>query len=102
MKLVILESPYAPKGRYGPLDQSGPFDRELEENIRYARSCMRDCLQRGEAPFASHLLYAQEGVLDDTKPDERKLGINAGFDWGQHAALSVARISASVTGWRTE
>lgn len=50
MILVIIESPYA-----------GDVDRNLE----YLRAAMRDCLKRGEAPFASHALYTQPGVLDD-------------------------------------
>ena len=67
MTLVIIESSFA---------------GDMERNIKYARRCMRDSLIRGEFPFASHLLYTQEGILDDTKPDERKLGIEAGFEWG--------------------
>lgn len=70
MKRVIIESPYA---------------GDVERNIRYARACMADALKRGEAPFASHALYTQPGVLDDDKPDERKLGITAGFEWGRIA-----------------
>jgi hypothetical protein len=66
--LVIIESPLA-----------GDFER----NIRYARWCMFDCLMRGEAPFASHLLYPQ--CLDDRDPGHRKLGIEAGFAWGELA-----------------
>lgn len=68
MRLVILETPYA---------------GDVEENLKYARACMADCFKRGEAPFASHLLYTQPGVLDDTKPEERKLGIRAGFEWAR-------------------
>lgn len=56
MILVLLESPYA---------------GNVELNVTYARACMRDCLKRGEAPFASHLLYTQPGVLDDLVPNER-------------------------------
>jgi hypothetical protein len=44
---------------------------------------LKDCLLRGEAPYASHLLYTQEGVLDDNKPEERRLGMEAGFAWGR-------------------
>jgi hypothetical protein len=68
MRLVIIESPFA---------------GNVEENIRYARACMKDCLMRGEAPYASHLLYTQEGVLDDENPDERRLGMEAGFAWAR-------------------
>lgn len=64
MKRVIIESPYA-----------GYVDR----NLAYARCCLLDSLKRGEAPIASHLLYTQ--VLDDTIPEEREQGINAGLEW---------------------
>lgn len=74
MKLVIIESPFA---------------GDIIRNIEYARACMRDCLYKGEAPFASHLLYTQEGVLDDTIPYERTLGIEAGLFWGQKAEKTV-------------
>ena len=67
MRLVVIESPYA---------------GNVEDNERYARACMADSLARGEAPFASHLLYTQQGVLDDTSPAERDLGMRAGFAWG--------------------
>lgn len=56
--VVIIESPYA---------------GDTEANIQYARECMLDSIKRGEAPFASHLLYTQ--CLDDTKPEERELGL---------------------------
>ena len=50
MKLVIIESPYA---------------GDIEKNVAYARDCVRDSLMRGEAPYASHLLYTQPNILDD-------------------------------------
>ena len=82
MKRVIVESPYA---------------GDIERNIRYARLCMRDCLLRGEAPFASHLLYTQESVLDDTIPEERKLGIFAGFAWGSVAETVVVYMDYGIS-----
>lgn len=78
MKLVILESPFAATN-----------GKTVEENIEYARSCVRDSLSRGEAPIASHLLYTQPGILDDTIPSERTLGINAGLAWREVAHGSV-------------
>ena len=84
MKLVILESPYA--------------DAENEKvHIDYARACMRDCFNRGEAPFASHLLYTQPGILDDTNPEERKQGIEAGLLWGKHADKTVVYCDLGIT-----
>jgi hypothetical protein len=85
MRLVLLESPY--KGK----DWS-----DVEENLRYARACMRDALLRGEAPFASHLLYTQEGVLDDKLPADRERGIAAGLLWGERAEATVVYIDRGI------
>lgn len=79
---VILESPYA---------------GNVDENIRYARAAMRDCLIRGEAPFASHLLYTQDGVLDDLVPHERDRGIAAGFAWRSAASKTVAYVDLGIS-----
>lgn len=56
-----------------------PFSGNTAQNLKYVRACMKNCLERGEAPVASHALFTQEGVLDDNIPEERKLGIEAGF-----------------------
>jgi hypothetical protein len=48
---------------------------------------MKDCIGRGEAPYASHGLYIQPGVLDDHDPVERALGMQAGFAWGDVGEL---------------
>lgn len=66
-----------------------PLSGDRERNKRYARLCTLDCLDRGEAPYASHALYDHADVLDDTKPDERKRGMEAGFAWGAVAELCV-------------
>lgn len=78
MKLVIIESPYAASETH-----------TVEQHIEYAKKCMHDSLLRGEAPYASHLLYTQPNVLDDLKPEERKLGIEAGFAWRNVADVTV-------------
>lgn len=91
--LVIVESPYAPKG---PKDSSFWF-HELYQNLAYARAAMKDCLKRGEAPYASHLLYTQEGVLDDTIPEEREWGIQAGFAWRQVAHKTVVYTDLGIS-----
>ena len=70
MRRVLIESPF-----------SAPTPQGVEEHIRYARACLKDALRRGEAPLASHLLYTQDGVLDDTVPEERQWGIEAGLTW---------------------
>jgi hypothetical protein len=66
VRRVVVESPYA---------------GDVDANIAYARRAIADCLSRGEAPIASHLLFTQPGVLDDDDPDERELGIASGLAW---------------------
>lgn len=82
MKLVIMESPYA---------------GDIERHVRYARLCVRDCLARGEAPLASHLLYTQPGVLRDEDPHERQWGIDAGLAWGSAASATVVYTDCGIS-----
>jgi hypothetical protein len=82
MRRVILESPYA---------------GDVAMNLAYCRAAMADCLRRGEAPFASHALYTQPGVLDDAIPEERALGIDAGLTWGGVADATVVYTDRGVT-----
>lgn len=60
-----------------PVYLESPYSGDEKKNIAYARACMLDSLNLGEAPFASHLLYTQ--VWDDSNPEERTAGIEAGF-----------------------
>lgn len=73
-RLVIIESPYA---------------GDVEANVAYARRAVRDSLNRGEYPIASHLLYTQPGILDDAIPEQRHLGIAAGLAWRAVADRAV-------------
>lgn len=66
-----------------------PFAGDLDRNVRYLRAALRDCLLRGESPFASHAIYTLPGVLDDLKLEERTLGIEAGLSWGSVADATV-------------
>lgn len=77
IKLVIVESPYA---------------GNVEANLAYARQACRDCIDRGETPFASHLLFPQ--FLDDSDEGERHCGINRGLEIGQ--AFYQARTRSKV------
>ena len=82
MRRVIIESPYA---------------GDVEKNLRYLRAAMADSLSRGEAPFASHGLYTQPGVLDDTNPAERVLGIEAGFAWREVANATIVYADLGIS-----
>lgn len=74
-----------------------PFAGDVERNIKYARACVRDSLSRGEAPIASHLLYTQDGILDDDIPEERKWGIDAGLAWKEVADKHVFYIDYGMS-----
>jgi len=82
MILVIIESPCAGC---------------IKTNTEYARECVRDSLLRGEAPIASHLLYTQEGILDDDIPHERQHGIDAGLVWRKVAEKTVVYIDLGIS-----
>lgn len=81
-KIVIIESPYA---------------GDIDENIRYGRACLRDSILRGEVPLASHLLYTQDGVLDDNDPFERQLGIELGLAIGSIAVLTAVYTDLGIS-----
>ena len=67
--IVIIESPF--KGKT-PADEA--------RNTRYARAALRDAILQNESPIASHVIYTLDGVLDDSEPTERALGMQAGWD----------------------
>ena len=83
MRKVIIESPYA---------------GNIELNLRYLRACMHDAIvNHGEAPFASHGLYTQPGVLRDEDPEERNLGIACGFAWRNIADATIVYIDLGIS-----
>lgn len=87
MHLVIIESPYA---------------GNIEENVQYARLCVKDSLNRGEAPIASHLLYTQPNILNDSVYSERYQGIQAGLAWLRVAHSMVVYIDKGISEGMTE
>jgi hypothetical protein len=84
MQRVVIESPLSPSNGHS-----------FESNQDYARRCMLDSLNRGEAPYASHLLYTQ--MLDDFDEEERKLGMEAGFAWGEAANLVAVYLDRGMS-----
>jgi len=88
MDFVVVESPFATSTI--TLANGLEYEATQAENVAYARACLHDCLvNHQEAPYASHLLYTQEGVLDDDVPAERRLGIEAGLEIGRSAKRRV-------------
>lgn len=82
MRRVIVESPYA---------------GNVERNLKYLRAALADCFARDEAPFASHGLYTQEGVLKDEIPADRERGIAAGFEWMECADMVVVYTDLGIS-----
>jgi hypothetical protein len=82
MRPVIIESPYA---------------GDVAANVAYGQRCVHDSLQHGEAPFASHLFYTQPGVLDDGKPEERRIGIAAGHAWMRWAEAVIVYVDRGIS-----
>jgi hypothetical protein len=72
MMKVVIESPFAGRN---------------ERNYKYLLRAMKDSFERNESPFASHIMYPP--VLDDTIPEQRNQGIQAGFQWGMEAEAVV-------------
>lgn len=105
MRRVIVESPFAPQTPLPDGDcecaascgqdvcrrcyTESVRREEAARNACYLAACLRDSLNRGEAPFASHGLYTLPGVLCDDVLEERKRGISAGFAWRSAADASV-------------
>lgn len=90
MKKVVCESPF---GR-NP-DGSKCTPAQYERNRRYLNRCLADCLRRDESPYASHRFFP--GILDDTIPEERKRGIEAGQEWGVLAELCAVYVDHGET-----
>lgn len=82
---VILESPYA---------------GEVETNRIYALACLRDMFTRGEAGFASHLLYPRFLTKYDGR--ERAQGIQAGQAWLPAAQRVVIYTDLGISGGMAE
>lgn len=78
MRRVMIESPYA-----------GKTPEDVTLNEVYLRAALKQCLLAGEAPFASHGLYTLHGVLDDKVPEQRSLGMKAGFAFIEATEVSV-------------
>ena len=85
MKRVIIESPYAASKEHTCL-----------LHCDYADMALRDSLIRGEAPLASHMLYAASGVLKDEGSDRRK-GMEAGWAWTPYADAVVVYTDFGVS-----
>lgn len=55
-----------------------PLRGDVERNIRKANGYCRFAVQQGVLPFAPHAIFT--GFLDDTIPEERRLGMTLGIE----------------------
>jgi hypothetical protein len=83
VKRVYIASPFR-----------GANVEETRQNIVYARLCMLDSLERGEAPYLSHLLYTQ---VWSERQGLRERGLAAGDAWRVAAELVAAYQDLGVT-----
>lgn len=83
---VVVESRFA-----------GATPKDLLINKKFTLACMRDCIKRGEAPYASHVIYAHSYIVDDFVAYERALGIYAGFLWGDFAHKTVVYTDLGIS-----
>ena len=60
-----------------------PYQGDVARNKVYLQQCIRDCLRRGESPYASHQMLTD--ALDDRDPKDRALAIEAGLHWRRKA-----------------
>jgi hypothetical protein len=81
---TVIESPF-----------SAPTIEGLVRNVQYTMLAVRDSLNRGEAPYASHLFYTQ--MLDDNNAVERQLGMDAGLTICQHADQTAIYIDLGMS-----
>lgn len=65
---AVVESPFTAES----------FELECRNRL-YAQIAMGVLFREGYIPFASHAIYTLLGVLDDSKREERKMGIEAGL-----------------------
>ncbi len=95
--LVIVESPYRyipPPGMPGLVGLGVRWWRQAA-NREYAQRCLLDCIARGEAPYASHILYTR--VLRDHVAVERSTGLDCGEAWGLVAHKRAVYCDLGIT-----
>lgn len=70
--ICIVESPYA---------------GDTKRNLAYLLRCFEFCFDSGYLPIASHSMFTS--VLDDALPDQRKRGIEWGYEYWQCAEVVI-------------
>jgi hypothetical protein len=71
-----------------------PFAGDVPRNKAYLQACIRDCLMRGETPYASHQMLTE--ALDDNVPEQREQGMAAG--WAMRETIGFVAFYVDL-GW---
>lgn len=90
-----------------------PFAGDTKRNLAYLLRAFEWCFNSGYLPIASHAMFTQ--VLDDKLPDQRKRGIEWGYeywdcadrlfffiDYGMSPGMTAAHAEAILQGRRVE
>jgi hypothetical protein len=102
VKRVFVLSPLAPIVNAKPKTAGEDILFSFESNVAFAKRCVMNSIARGEAPFASHLLYPFVG-LDDFDPRERALGMTCGKEQMGGSELLAVYVDRGVSkGMREE
>lgn len=100
--LDYVPVPVAKKGLLPTVDGwrlvaiESPYGGDVQENLRYLRACMRDCLSRRETPLAAHGLLTQPGVVDEDDREGQDLATEAGIVWAQYAHATIVYTDLGV------
>jgi hypothetical protein len=102
LNLDYVPVPVAPRGLLPTVDGwrlvaiESPYGGDVQENLRYLRACMRDCLSRRETPLAAHGLLTQPGVVDEGDAEGQQMATEAGVAWTQYAQATVVYTDRGV------
>lgn len=83
------------RDRMIPVYVESPYGGDVSANLAYLGECLRDCIKRGEVPFASHAIYPL--ALDDNDPEQREQGLALGEYWRHHCQRTVVYIDRGVS-----
>lgn len=86
--------------------QVAESEAQVERNIEYAKACIEDSLERGEAPFSPQLLYTRysnlrernyEGHSYEQSLIRRHRGTFCGYEWGKRADAVAVYVDLGIS-----
>jgi hypothetical protein len=74
-----------------------PFSGDTTRNIAYALKAMHYLFAIGYSPYASHILFAASGCLDDSDAKDREFGMAAGYAFLSTCEVAFAFMDLGVS-----